>query len=384
MRQDEQKIIILSVSNDLVTDRRVDKIARSLHKNGFKPLLVGRKLKNSKAVDDRNYQTHRFKLLFKKSMLFYAEFNLRLFLFLLFKKANILLANDLDTLPANYTAYLIKKYLFRQKIFLVYDSHEYFTEVPELNGRRFAKSVWLAIEKMILPKLKNAYTVCNSIAEEYLKKYGIRMQIIRNIPECKPANTGKNENAINLKKRFAGKKIILYQGSLNIGRGLEQSILAMQYIEHAVLIIIGKGDMDIELKNLSYKYRLNNKVYFTGKIPLNELDGYTKIADLGLVLQADLSLSYRYVLPNRLFDFMQAGIPVLASDLPEIAKITGKYKTGILINKLNPEEIAKKINFLLNNPEKLLMIQENIIKIQKKYCWEYEEKKLLKIFKNLS
>ncbi len=384
MRQDEQKIIILSVSNDLVTDRRVDKVARSLHKNGFKPLLVGRKLKNSKAVHDRNYQTHRFKLLFKKSMLFYAELNLRLFLFLLFKKANILLANDLDTLPANYTAYLIKKYLFRQKIFLVYDSHEYFTEVPELNSRKFAKSVWLAIEKIILPKLKKAYTVCDSIAEEYFKRYGIRMHIVRNIPECKPANIEKNENALALKKRFAGKKIILYQGALNIGRGLEQSILAMQHIERAVLIIIGKGDIDSKLKNLTHKYQLNHKVYFTGKIPLNELDSYTQLADIGLVLQADLSLSYRFVLPNRLFDFMHAGIPVLASDLPEIAKITGKYKTGILINKLSPEKIAEKINYLLNNPEQLLLFQENIKKIQKKYCWEHEEKELLRIFKNLS
>ena len=104
------------------------------------------------------------RLMFNKGPLFYAEYNIRLFFFLLFKKVDILVANDLDTLPANY---LISR--IRKKI-LVYDSHEYFTEVPELVGRDFVRRVWSGIEKRILPKIKYSYTVCESIARIYSEK----------------------------------------------------------------------------------------------------------------------------------------------------------------------------------------------------------------------
>ena len=379
-QQKNKLIIILSVTNDLVTDRRVDKVACSLQKLGLSPLLIGRKLNNSKIIDDRTYRTKRIRLFFNKGVLFYAEYNIRLFFMLIFRKFNILLANDLDTLAANYLAYILKKYILRQKIFLVYDSHELFTEVPELNGRSFAKNTWLFIEKMILPKLKYAYTVCKSIADVYYEKYGIRMQVIRNLPQCSN-HQADNKKAISLKQNFKGKKIILYQGALNIGRGLEQAILAMQSIENAVLLIIGEGDIAEKLKNMVKTEKLNHKVYFTGKIPLNELNAYTQIADTGLALQEDLSLSYRYVLPNRLFDYMHAEVPVLASVLPEMEKIINKHQTGIFTDNLNPESIANKLNELLSDTQKNKAIKENIRKVKNKYCWEQEEKKLIELFK---
>ena len=144
-----QKIII-SVTNDLTTDQRVHKVCISLQKMGFEILLVGRKLQNSLPLD-RNYQTHRIQLLFNKGFLFYAEYNLRLFFYLLFKKKEIVLANDLDTLLPNY---LVSKL---QKKKLVYDSHELFTEVPELINRPKTQKIWLKIEQKILPKLKSLF-----------------------------------------------------------------------------------------------------------------------------------------------------------------------------------------------------------------------------------
>lgn len=378
-KSQKKKTVILSVSNDLITDRRVDKVAQSLHSFGFSPLLIGRKLKNSKSITKRNYSTIRMSLFFYKSALFYAEYNIRLFFLLLFKKADILLANDLDTLPANYLAYLVKKNIFRKRIVLIYDSHELFTEVPELNGRKFAKNTWLFIEKIILPKIKYAYTVCQSIADEYSKKYGIKMQVIRNVPVCKHIEM-QNKKAEDLKLRFKNKKIILYQGALNIGRGLEESILAMQHIENTILLLIGEGDISSGLRKLVSGKKLDEKVYFTGRIPLHELNAYTKTADLGLVLQADLSLSYRYVLPNRLFDYLHAEIPVLASCLPEIEKIVATHQAGILIDTLEPQKIAEKINHLLFDEKKLQQIKENIKKIKDEYCWEKEEEILHDIF----
>jgi hypothetical protein len=158
------KTVILSVTNDILTDQRLHKVATSLMKIGLNPCIVGVKFKKSLDIEKRLYKTKRLSMLFKKGPFFYAEFNFRLFFYLLFSRSEILVANDLDTLVANYLAYKIK-HVFGRRTKLVYDSHELFTELPELNGRQRTKSIWLSIEKKIMPKLKNMYTVCEPIAE---------------------------------------------------------------------------------------------------------------------------------------------------------------------------------------------------------------------------
>ncbi len=158
--------IIISATNDLSTDQRIKKICETLFELNFDIVLIGRKLKSSLPLK-RKYRTIRMKLLFNKGFLFYAEYNLRLFFQLLFLKKDILLSNDLDTLLPNF---LISK-IFSKK--LVYDSHELFTEVPELISRPKVQKVWIKLEKYILPKLNNVYTVNNTIANYYSKKYGI-------------------------------------------------------------------------------------------------------------------------------------------------------------------------------------------------------------------
>ncbi len=373
-----KKVAVLSVTNDLTADYRVHKVALTLKKCGFHPLLIGINLKSSLPITNRAYTTKRIFLFFKKGSLFYAEYNIRLFLFLLFQKYTILISNDLDTLLANYLVHKIKSIFGGKKYKLVYDSHEFFTEVPELN-KRFAKRVWLFIEKLILPQIKYSYTVCDSIAEEYKKRYNIKMQLVRNIPLCNP---NKDKQLIDkpLQKTLSGKKIIIYQGALNIGRGIEQLICAMEFIENAVFIIIGDGDISSELKKLVTDKKLTDKVQFIGKIPFTALSEYTKNADIGVVLQEDLSLSYRYVLPNRIFDYIHAELPVIASDLPEISKIVSENKIGVLVSDMNPENLAKEINNLLNNTEKYQEIKANLKSVKGKYCWENEEKKLIELF----
>ncbi len=332
---------------------------------GFNILLIGRELPTSLKVEKRNYQTKRFNLLFKTGALFYAEYNIRLFMFLLFSKFDILLANDLDSLTANFIVSKIKNKP------LVYDSHEYFTEVPELINRPKVQRIWEWLERKMVPKIKHTYTVCNSIANIYNRKYGTNFKVVRNIPTAKTTHSEKQKTS---------EKVVLYQGAVNIGRGLEQAILAMKFIDNAKLIIAGDGDIKPELEKLVKKKNLQNKVEFTGRLSITELAKITPQADLGLSIEEDLGLNYRFALPNKLFDYIQSQVPVLVTNLPEMEALVKKYKVGKIINSLQPEILAEEIKHALFNTEKRAEWKSNLKVAAKELTWENEEKVLLEVY----
>jgi len=362
------KIAIVTVSNDLATDNRVSKTCNVLIESGYTVLLVGRNRKNSLPLKPQNYGCKRLNLLFDKGALFYAELNIRLFFFLLFSKVDLIFANDLDTLPS---AFLSHKFKRRSKI--VYDSHELFTEAPELEGR-FVKKIWERIEKMIFPKLNHIITVNDSIAEIFEEKYKKPIIVIRNVSEKFNWNELKTKSELGIPE---DKNLIIVQGSgLNIDRGLEEAILAMQYTENAVLLIVGDGDVIPNAKEMVKAQQLESKVLFFGKRPYKELMQFTRHATIGLALDKPKSLNYRYALPNKLFDYIQANTAVICSNLIEIEKIVEKYDIGISIETISPEAIAETINGLLENKEKLLAFQENCKKAAEVENWENEKVKL--------
>src|ERR1035437_6965561 len=199
-----KKKIILSVTNDLTSEQRVHKVCMFLFGLGFEVTLVGRLRRKRLLLKKRAYKTMRLFLFFEKGPLFYAEYNLRLFFYLLLNPADILVANDLDTLLANYLVAKIKGSE------LVHDSHEYYTGVPELEGRPIVKKIWKTIERNIFPKLKYIYTVNESIAGLYKKEYHVNISVVRNFPILI-----EKKHIIPLSKKELNipedKKIILYQ-----------------------------------------------------------------------------------------------------------------------------------------------------------------------------
>jgi glycosyltransferase involved in cell wall biosynthesis len=362
----KKKRIILSVINNLETDQRIHKVASTLHNNGFEVLVVGSQNKKCKPYS-QPYQTKRLPVLFKKRFLFYGEYSIRLFFYLLFSRCDILVANDTDTVIPNF---LVSK-MRRKK--LVIDIHELFPEVPEVVNRKLVKSVWTGIESLLFPRIKHGYTVSDSIAEYYKEKYNICLKVIRNIPQKK----GSSEKSGILK--FDNKKIILYQGAVNTGRGIEWIIDAMPYIDNAVFVIIGNGDVYDELVQKTINQGLTEKVLFKGVVPFRELPAYTCCADLGVCLLEKRGLSYYYSLPNRIFDFMHAHVPILATDFPEIAKIVNEYNTGKLINHYEPEYLAGIIRKILSEKIDYTAFK----KASEVFNWENEEKKLLDIYNSL-
>ncbi len=366
------KRIAISVINDLVTDNRVHKVATVLQEMGYEVTLIGRLLPESLPVN-RTYNTHRMSLFLKKGPGFYIEYNLRLFFVLLFSKFDVFVANDLDTLLPNF---LVSK---MTKSPLYYDSHEYFTEVPELVDRPKVRKVWEKLERGLLPKVRNAYTVCQSIAEAYRYKYGTYFQVVRNVPERMSPFEIREDKKLGL----GDKKVILYQGALNVGRGLEPMIRAMQEIDHAVLVIVGDGDIAAHLQALVLRLSLQDKVKFLGRIPFNEVKHITVQADLGLSIEENLGLNYQYALPNKLFDYIQAEIPALVSDLPEMKKIVADYKVGAILESHQPSQMAKQITEILNNPSQLAEWKVNLKKAASELCWENEKEKLRLIYSGL-
>lgn len=368
------KRIIVSVLNDLETDQRVHKVCTTLSKAGYKITVIGYTLHKSYPLN-REYETKRMRLFFSKGFLFFAEFNLRVFFKILFLKKDILLANDLDTLLPNF---IISK-LMKKK--LVYDSHELYTEVPELINRPKVQAIWLAIEKFIFPKLKNVITVNKVIAEIYEKKYKVNVIVIRNIA---PMLKNKNKN-FELSREVKGnhKMLILQGAGINIDRGAEEAVEMMRYLENIKLFIIGSGHAIPKLKEIVCKYELQDKVKILGRKDYASLMEYTKISDLGLSLDKNTNLNYEYSLPNKIFDYIQAETPLLVSNRKIVGELVKHHNIGMVSDSHNPKKMASLVQEALSNEAQYNIWQKNLQSISNKYNWEQESQKLIKFYNSL-
>ncbi len=311
-------------------------------------------------------------MLFRKGPLFYAESNIRLFFNLLPASADLLVANDLDTLTAVFLAALIKR------LPVVYDSHEYFTELPELVHRPRVKKIWTLLESSMLPRIRYASTVSASIAFEYRRKYGINMHVVRNLP-----NRMESLPLPQVSLRQRQERIIMYQGSLNAGRGLEVAIRAMCCMENSLLVIAGSGYLEGELRKLVGSLALHEKVRFLGRIPPEDLRKYTVQADLGISLEENLGLNYYYALPNKLFDYIQARVPVLVSGLPEMASVVEKYKVGMITDSRDPVQLAEVFSSMLEDHAQRKKWKDNLELAAAELCWENEEPALLDLYSRI-
>jgi glycosyltransferase involved in cell wall biosynthesis len=373
-----QQRIIVSVTNDLVTDNRVHKVCLFLVSEGYSVTLVGRKLKESHALTYREYATKRLSLFFRTGPLFYLEFNFRLFLYLLFNPAKILVSNDLDTLLSNF---LISRL---RSVKLVYDSHEYFTEVPELVNHPFKQKIWQKLETWIFPKLKNVYTVNDSIARLYQEKYVVPVQVVRNVAPLFVNSEKKDRTTLGLP---LDKFIIILQGSgINKKRGAEEAIEAMKSIEGVLLLIIGGGDVLTTLKQEVKINSLEAKVQFLPKMPYSEMMHYTSNADLGLAIDHTDILNHKLALPNKFFDYIQAQVPILATDLTEVRALIDRYDIGfILENPLTPARLSEKIREIMELDDvRMSAIKKNLLRAKEKETWENELIHIQTIYSNLN
>lgn len=318
--------------------------------------MIGRKLDTSIQLEQTEFKQKRIRCFFNKGALFYAEYNLRLFFFLLFKKMDGVCAIDLDTiLPCLFVSKL-------KGIQRIYDAHEYFTEMKEVRTRPRIQNVWRRIEKYAVPKYKYGYTVSAGIAGEFKKRYRINYEVIRNFPLLK-----------SLQINSLSEKILLYQGAVNEGRAFEYLTPAMKNIPYK-LIICGDGNFMEQLKLLIKDNEVENKIELKGMLQPSHLWMEAQKATLGLGLADKEGLNQYLALPNKFFEYMHATVPQLTMNYPEYQKVNKEFEVAVLLDELSVESISKSINNIMEDEALLNRLKTNCMEARKVFCWQNEEK----------
>jgi len=359
------KKIIFTVTNDLNYDQRMQRICTTLADAGYGVLLVGRKLRTSLVISNEKYKQHRLNCWFNKGKSFYAEFNIRLFFYLLFKKADCICSIDLDTILPCYYVSRIKK------IIRVHDAHEYFSQLDEVISRPKIYRFWHRIERKFVPKFPCGYTVCDSLAAAFKKNYHVDYKVIRNMPLLVESN-----------KQAEAQNVVLYQGAVNRGRGLDKVALAMKSV-NAQLWVCGDGNFMEEMKAVVKANDLSAKIIFLGMLKPEALKEKTAQALIAINPFEKTGLNQYLSLSNKFFDYIHTDIPQITMNYPEYRKINDQYNIAELIEDLNSETIAKGINKLLHDKERYLQLKKNCSIAKEDLNWQNEKSKLLNFYQQL-
>ena len=359
------KSLLFTVTNDLVYDQRMIRICTSLQAAGYDVLLVGRQYRNSPPLQQRTFRQKRLPCFFKKGKLFYAEYNLRIFLYGLLKKFDLICAIDLDTIVPCYVLSRLKKCK------RVYDAHELFCEMKEVRTRPAIYKIWKWIERKTVPRFEYGYTVNSPIQKILLQEYGVDYAVIRNMPLLRAIH----------KTRSTGHYII-YQGAVNEGRSFETLIPAFKEIDMP-LWIFGDGNFYDEAVRLTQQCNLQEKVLFKGKLLPEQLRYATENALLGITLFENNGLSNYYSLANRFFDYIHAAVPQVCVAYPVYKELNDQYNVAVLIDDLSPASIACAINQLLHDNVRMHTLRQHCLGARQALNWQQEEIVLRNFYDNL-
>lgn len=336
-KMSKRKALVCAVSSVLY-DQRVQRMGGLLTRMGYEVTLYGRKFRLREAPPSHveGMALRLVRHVFNREAVFYAEYNLRLFFHLLIRSDYaVVVSNDLDTLPACYLAWRWRRFK------LIFDSHELFSEAAELSDNRLARRVWRALERWLLPRVPVGLTVSESIRAEYRRRYGVDFHVLRNIPprldlSSLPLPTLNLDPSVHY--------LILQGTGINRDRGAEEAVEALVHLpENFHLIVAGDGDVMEALIQRVRSRHLGQRVHFTGRLPYRQLMALTTRCWAGLSLDKPTCLNYLYSLPNKIFDYIQARIPVVVSPIPEPAKIVLEHGVGVVARAVTPEAVAEAV-----------------------------------------
>lgn len=372
------KKLINILFNDFTNDNRVFKESVSLQQNGYKVLLVAthfdKSLPREETIEGfvvKRFDVGKFKML---------PFNLISFWIHIIKNYSremVIHCNDLYALPP---AFLIKKCINR-KAKIVYDCHEHETEASVYVGKPVTKFFAKIVEKLIIKSADSVITVSESIAKDYQKMYGIKKPyLVMNSPRYKKY---KNQDLFRKELGISKDKILfLFQGEYRKGKGVDSLIEIFAKMESLnndlVLIFLVYGEGTDVLREKITKHK---NMFWHYKVDLNVYMDYVSSTDWGFLLLEDISINNDYALPNKLFDYVMGGLPVIVSNLKEMSKFVTENDVGYVVD---PRDTKSVISILKNITHKTkYKYNLQLEKASKKYCWENQEKILLKIYESL-
>jgi glycosyltransferase involved in cell wall biosynthesis len=247
---------------------------------------------------------------------------------------------------------------------LIYDSHEYFTEAEGLTGRGFVRSIWEKIERFAVPKADVFITVNESIADIYSTIYHRFVHVLRNMPNVSSGQVDGKVPELN----FQGEFVLLQGAYIDPDRGGIELVQAFEFIHNKKLLVVGSGRDVPNMKSMVRAKGLSEKVVFLDRLPPEELRELTKRAWLGVSLDKPIHLNYALSLPNKVFDYIHAEIPVLVSPLIELKRLVDTYQVGIVLKEVSPTSIAETINAL--SDEQRMKFCSNARRAKLELVWE--------------
>ncbi len=365
------KIAWIAFLGNPLLDSRVLNLTASLKEAGYSVRVTSFDLFNKDFIEVRG-DVSIFKLERKKpSILFYFNFARKLVKELKRSNADIYFAEDIYTLP--FTAYYARKKGGK----LFYNSRELYAFLGGHTKKRYLSFLLKSIEKIFIKKCDVVLTTGEMDTEFIKGTYSLSNVItVRNIPAYSaPGNIAGVRNELNIPHDAV---LLLYQGVLLNGRGIPKIFRSLVKIPDAHLLILGDGEQRENFKLLARQLGIETRVHFYGMINHNELINYTAAADIALALIENISVSYYYALPNKLFEYIMAGVPVISCDLPQMKKIIEDYNTGVAINAESEDDIYNAMLKMINGREKLKSYRQNCLEAAKELNWQKEFEKLKK------
>jgi hypothetical protein len=371
--------LVFAVTTDLSYDQRMQRICASLAQAGYSVLLIGWQRPTSVPLGPQPYAQHRLRGWFQHGKLFYLEYNLRLLLYLLGQRAAAWACADLDAALPTW----LRAWLGGQPF--VYDAHELFTQVPEVVARPRVQRAWQWVENVVVPRARLRYTVGPALARLFEARHpGYPFAVVRNVPV---AAQQAAPNTALVPAASAPLPLLLYQGALNVGRGLAELLAAMPQVP-ARLVICGEGDCSAALRQQAARLGLlaAGQVEFRGYVLPAALRTLTAQATVGIMLLENTGLSYYYSLANKFFDYVQAGIPQLCIDFPEYRALNARHEVAELVPDLAPATLAAALARLLPGGQpgpRYHQLAANCRRARAEWNWQQEEKTLVQLYRNL-
>lgn len=349
--------VIHCILHNLVHDQRLHKMAMATMQICDTEVVGVVTPRTTQPLGERPYRMRRLWLPFRRGPLFFLLGNFRFFLYLLFKRQwDAVIACDLAALPGTWLAALLRKKA------LLLDSRELFTQTPFLVNRPFPRKVWEYLERFLYPRVEYIATVSPPIAQYFEQRYGKPVWLFYNFPF-----RGRGFARPRLEN-----KLLLYQGMLHPYRGLEELILALGYVQGWKLWVVGDGPLRSYLEKLVRQQRLEGRVSFFGMVPFGVLEGYTQQATFGVSGELPRGLNHKFALPNKVFDYLRLGIPVLAGEAPLIQAIVRHYDCGQVVESWQPRQIAQTLQAIESNYGEYTRWIEGARRAARELYWEVQ------------